>query len=79
MNEELREEEGYEFIIVGDTEKYKECLIFTCGKKLDRAKEVLQECLDGADPHTKHACEGHTNLHIKRVKTANAWWHGNLD
>ena len=30
-----------EYIIVGDTAEYKECLVYTCGKSKERAKEVL--------------------------------------
>lgn len=79
MNEELREEEGYEFIVAGDTAEYKGCLVFTCGKSLEHAKKVLQESLEGTDPSTARTCKRFTNLRLKRVKSADAWWHGNLD
>lgn len=33
---------GTEYNIVGDTKDYKGCLIMTCGKSEERAKEVLR-------------------------------------
>lgn len=79
MSEELREEEGYEFIIVGDTERFNDCLITPCGKKLDRAKEVLQKCIDQSDENLVRLCRGHSNFRIERIKSADAWWNGYLD
>ena len=35
-----------EYIIVGDTEKYKDCLVCPCGVSLDRAKGILDRMIN---------------------------------
>lgn len=66
--------EGYEYIIVGDTEKYKDCLVYTVGKDRDHAEKVLQRMFTNPGPDDLEVLKDHTNLRIKEVKSSECWW-----
>lgn len=70
-----------EYIIVGDTEKYKSCLIYTCGKNIEKAKEVLNRMLTNPTVNDLVVSEGHFNLRIETVDDKDCWWNdpGMLD
>ena len=68
-----------EYIIVGDTEKCKDCLVCPCGVSLDRAKEILDRMINNPTENDKALSEGHTNLRIKEVPKESCWWNGYLD
>ena len=63
-----------EYIIVGDTEKYEECLIYTCGMFLENAKKTLIRLLTNPTERDKRLIAGHTNLRIKEVEDKDCWW-----
>lgn len=67
-----------DYIIIGDTEKYKGCLVCVCGTK-QRAEECLARMLAKPTANDKRLMEGHSNLRIEGVPKKNCWWHGNLD
>lgn len=56
-----------EFIIVGDTAMYQECLVRLAGADYERAKEILEEV-------KREGKEGHTNFKIKEVADKDCWW-----
>ena len=62
-----------EYIIVGDTKDYKDCLIYTCGT-FERAKEVLQKMFADPTEQDKEEMKKHTNIHIKEVNSNEFWW-----
>lgn len=62
-----------EWIIVGDTEKYTECLVRPCGTKADAEKE-LQRMLTAPDSHDKHLMEGMFNFKVVEVPLESCWW-----
>ena len=68
-----------EYIIVGDTEKYKDCLVCLCGVSLDRAKEILDRMINNPTESDKVISKGHTNLRIKEVSEKSCWWNYGLD
>lgn len=68
-----------EYIIVGDTEKYKDCLVCPCGASLDRAKEILDRMINNPTENDKVITKGHTNLRIKEVPEESCWWNNSLD
>ena len=68
-----------EYIIVGDTEKYKDCLVCPCGVSLDRAKGILDRMINNPTENDKALSEGHTNLRIKEVPEESCWWNDSLD
>ena len=68
-----------EYIIVGDTERNKDCLIYICGLSEDRAKEVLDRMINNPTENDKAISKGHTNLRIKEVKEENCWWRHGCD
>jgi hypothetical protein len=62
-----------EYIIIGDTKDYSECLVCVCGSK-EYAEEVLQRMLNNPNENDKALIEGHTNLRIKAVEEKDCWW-----
>ena len=61
-----------EYIIIGDTEKFKDCLVYTCGKSKENAEKVLAEVL--ANPKADETLARHTNFRIKEVESEKMWW-----
>ncbi len=68
-----------EYIIVGDTEEYKGCLVCLCGNEYDHAKDVLHRMLNNPNPNDKMLKKGCTNLRIKEVVSEDCWWHYGCD
>ena len=67
-----------EYIIVGDTEKFGECLLYICGTK-ENAEKVLDRVINNPTEIDKKLTEGHTNLRIKEVEEKSCWWNYNCD
>lgn len=63
-----------EYIIVGDTKDYERCLVCPCGKKRERAEEVLNRMITDPTPNDKFLTKGHTNLRIEEVEDKDCWW-----
>lgn len=61
-----------EYVIVGDTEQFGECLVFVCGSSLQTAKMMLEK-------NKNKGVKGHTNLRIKEVPADECWWNWELD
>ena len=68
-----------EYIIVGDTEKYKDCLIRVAGKTFEQADQVLNSMLNNPNDNDKKLIKGHTNLRIKEVDSKDCWWNYGCD
>lgn len=62
------------YIIVGDTETSKGCLVMTCGASKERAEEVLNKLLSDPEEQDKRMIEGHTNLRVEEVDSSDCWW-----
>lgn len=72
-------EERCEYVIVGDTDKYKDCLIYMCGT-YDNANEVLNRMINNPTCVDKAYVETYTNLKVEKVYESDCWWHmWNLD
>lgn len=67
-----------DYVIVGDSGKYKECLVLVCGSK-ESAEESLNKMLTDPDEYDKIRMKDHSNFKIKFVPSNECWWHGNLD
>lgn len=65
---------GVEYIIVGDTEKYEGCLIYTCGKSLEHAEDVLNRMLNAPTNNDLMVSKEHTNLRVEEVDSSKCWW-----
>lgn len=64
-----------EYIIVGDTAKYKGVLV-TCGfATRERAEGTLNRMLTNPTPNDKRLMEGHENLRIQEEPKEKCWWH----
>lgn len=68
-----------EYIIVGDTEKFNDCLVCTCGESKERANKILNRMLTNLNENEKRLIEGHRNLRIKEIPKSECWWNGNCD
>ena len=67
-----------DYVIVGDTERYKGCLVYVCGT-LEHATKVLNQMLNNPTDNDKIVMNGHTNFRIEFVEEKNCWWNGNCD
>ena len=63
-----------EYIIVGDTEKYDGCLIYTCGTDKSWAEKVLERMLTNPDEQDKQELAKHSNLRVEAVQEKDQWW-----
>ena len=63
-----------EYIIVGDSPNFNECLIYTCGTDKELAEDYLDRILNYPTENDKKATENMTNIKIKKVSSGAAWW-----
>ena len=63
-----------EYIIVGDTKKYKDCLVKVIRGDRQLAEEVLDRMLNRPDKYDLAVMKGHTNFRIEEVDPKKAWW-----
>lgn len=68
-----------DYIIIGDTKNYKNCLVYVCGTDLEYAEEVLNGMLNNPTEQDKKIIETHSNLRIAAVPVQDCWWRGNCD
>ena len=68
-----------DYIIIGDTENYKDCLVCVCGTSFERAQAELDRMLNNPTDNDKRIIRGHTNLRIEEVPEEDCWWNGKLD
>lgn len=68
-----------EYIIVGDTENYKDCLIAVCGADKEHAETVLERMKENPTDNDKLITKGHTNLRIEEITPEYCWWNDILD
>ena len=68
-----------EYIIIGDTEKYKDCLVYLCGTSLQHAQSVLHRMLNNPTEEDKNVMTRHKNLRIKEVVEKDCWWNYGCD
>ena len=68
-----------EYIIIGDTAKYKDCLVYVCGTSRPWAEQVLHKMLTEPTEHDKKILQTHSNLRVEEVPEKDCWWNGNLD
>lgn len=63
------------YIIVGDTEKYRGCLVCTCGgKSKEDADKQLERMRKNPTENDKRIMEGHSNLRVEEVAQKDCWW-----
>ena len=67
-----------DYVIVGDTEMFEDCLICIGGTYED-AEKTLNRMLNNPNENDKRLMAGHTNLRIKLAEEKDCWWHGNCD
>ena len=63
-----------EYIIVGDTEKNGECLVYICGSSKEHAENVLNRMMSKPTYHDRSIMINHKNLRIKEVQSEHCWW-----
>lgn len=61
--------DNFEYIIAGDTEKYKGCLIYCCGNSKETAEKRLNIILNDNKYTDKY-----TNIRIETVPKEECWW-----
>ena len=68
-----------EYIIIGDTERYEDCLVCLCGNSFEHAQEILYRMLNNPTENDKRMMERHTNFRIKEVVEKDCWWNYGCD
>lgn len=68
-----------EYIIIGDTEQYKDCLVCLCGTSLEHAQSILRRMLNNPNDNDKKLMKKQTNLRIKEVDEKDCWWNYGCD
>ena len=68
-----------EYIIVGDTDNYKDCLVAICGACKEHAETVLERMKENPTDNDKLITKGHTNLRIEEITPEYCWWNDILD
>lgn len=63
-----------DYIIVGDTERFDDCLICVAGKTKESAEETLNRMMTNPTENDKRLMFGHRNLRIKEVPAEECWW-----
>jgi hypothetical protein len=67
-----------DYVIVGDTQEYKGCLVCICFT-LENANKVLHRMLNDPTDNDKILMKGHSNLRVEEVPEDECWWRGNCD
>lgn len=63
-----------QYIIKGDTEKHKDCLVCVCGSDLDLANKALDRMINNPTDNELRLKDGHVNLRLELVEDKNCWW-----
>lgn len=68
------------YVIVGDTERCKGCLViaFKGNWTREKAEDELQRLLVSTDEMDKRAIAGHTNLRVKSTEPEKEWWNDSV-
>lgn len=67
------------YVIVGDTDIYKNCLIKVCGSSHSNAAKQLEDMLNNPTENDVRLMEGHYNFRISQVPIDKCWWLNNCD
>ena len=62
------------WIIVGDTDKYEGCLVYTINGGKELAEQVLDRMMNNPNKEDLRVRETHRNLRIKETKPEDEWW-----
>ena len=68
-----------EYLIVGDTKNYKDCLIYRCGDNRENAEKILNRLLNNPSNDDKIVSKGHFNIKIKKIDDSECWWNDAVD
>ena len=68
-----------EYLIVGDTKNYKDCLIYRCGDNRENAEKILNRLLNIPSNDDKIVSKGHFNIKIKKIDDSECWWNDAVD
>ena len=66
--------DGKEYIIIGDTDKYKDCLVYVCGESRENAERVLNRMLTDPTKDDLANLAKHNNLRVEEVESKDCWW-----
>lgn len=66
-----------EYIIIGDTQNFKGCLIYVCSTNRAHAEKVLDRMLNNPNEQDLKVLQTHTNIRISEAE--DCWWNGKLD
>ena len=68
-----------EYIIVGDSDKYKGCLLYCGFKEKEQAERVLNQMLNNPTWGDEQVMLGKSNIRVQEVESKDCWWNYNCD
>lgn len=57
----------YEYIIIGDTDQFKDCLICLAGRDGSHAEQIRLGVITSQS-------DRYSNIRVKKVKSSECWW-----
>ena len=69
-----REDKEVSYVIVGDTERFKDCLVAACIGSKEDAEKSLEQLLNSEDAEDKKIVSEYTNLRLKETRREDSWW-----
>ena len=68
-----------EYIIVGDSEKCKGCLLYCGFKEKEQAERVLNRMLNNPTRGDEQIMRGKSNIRVQEVASEACWWNDKYD
>ena len=68
-----------EYIIVGDSDKYKGCLLYCGFKEKERAERVLNLMLNNPTLGDEQIMLDKCNIRVQEVESKDCWWNDKYD
>lgn len=68
-----------EYIIVGDSDKYKGCLLYCGFKEKEQAERVLNRMLNNPTRGDEQIMRGKSNIQVQEVASKDCWWNDKYD
>lgn len=63
-----------DYVIIGDAESHKDCLVCIVGNSYEEAVKALNRMLNNPNENDKRLMSGYTNLRIYFVEEKDCWW-----
>lgn len=63
-----------DWIIIGDTDKHKDCLVCVCAADEEGSRKILERMINNPTKEDKILTSEYTNLRLKYREYEDCWW-----